>query len=289
MKEEIVMMKEFFESIKIRRLVLIYVSVVVFFCIISELPVVKSSKLFDENLLLLLTNFGVLAWFILRLKKSDIDMKKEIIKVKSILKKKDIILSILINITFTVGILVAAVYILLYIWPSGMKGLFDELNQTDTNSLYSTIIYAIGASFIGPVAEEFMFRGVILNRLKMKMGIKKAIILSSILFGMIHFELGIISAVVFGVCMSLIYLKTKNIFVASTIHIINNFIVSAAQVVSFLTSKGAAGQSITINDFNLYWLVFGILSLIAGISMFVYFIKINWRKEDSIIRRDISI
>lgn len=282
-------MKEFFEGIKIRKLVLVYVSVVVLLCIISELPVVKASKLFDENLLLLLTNFGVLTWFIVRLKKSDIDMKEEIIKVKSILKKKDIILSILINITFTIGILVAAVYTLLYVWPSGMKGLFDELNQTDASSLYSTIVYAIGASFIGPVAEEFMFRGVILNRLKMKMGIKKAIILSSILFGMIHFELGMLSAVIFGICMSLIYLRTKNIFVTSTIHIINNSIVSAAQVVSFLASKGSPEQSITANDFNLHWLIFGILSLIAGVSMFVYFIKTNWRKENSIIKRDVSI
>jgi membrane protease YdiL (CAAX protease family) len=282
-------MKEFFEGIKIRKLVLVYVSLVVVFCIISELPVVKSSKLFDENLLLLLSNLGVLAWFVLKLKKSDIDVKKEIINVKITLEKKDIVLSILINVTLTIGILVAAVYALLYVWPSGMKGLLDELNQTDTSTLYGTIVYAIGASFIGPIAEEFMFIGVILNRLKMKMGIKKAIILSSILFGMIHLELGIISAVVFGICMSLIYLKTKNIFVTSTIHMINNFIVSAAQVVSFLMSKGAPEQSITANDFNLYWLILGILSLIAGVSMFVYFIKTNWRKEDSIIKRSISM
>lgn len=276
-------MKEFFEGIKIRKLVLVYVSVVVFLCIISELPVIKSSKLFDETLALLLTNFGVLIWFVLKLKRSDVDVKKEIINVKSTLKKKDIALSILINITFTFGILGAAAYAVLYIWPSGMKGFLNELNQPGTNSLYSTIVYAIGASFIGPIAEEFIFRGVILNRLKMKMGIKKAIILSSILFGMIHLELGIISAAVFGICMSLIYLKTKNIFVTSTIHMINNFIVSAVQVISFLMTKGAAQKSITINDFNLYWLVFGILSLIIAVSMFFYFVKTNWKKEAAII------
>lgn len=32
-------MEEFFQSIKIRKLVLVYVSVVVFFCIISELMI----------------------------------------------------------------------------------------------------------------------------------------------------------------------------------------------------------------------------------------------------------
>lgn len=281
-------MQEFFQGIKIRKLVLVYVIVVVFFCIVSELPVVKLSNLFDENLLLLLVNLGVLLWFILKLKKSDIDVKKEVLNVKDALKKKDIILSILINITITVGTLGVAAYVLLYLWTSGMAGFLNELSQGDTSSLYSTMVYAIGASFVAPIAEEFMFRGVILNRLIMKIGIKKAIVVSSILFGMIHVELGMVSAAVFGICMSLVYLKTKNIFVVSAIHMINNFIVSAAQVISLLTSKGANNQSITTNDFNLYWLVFGSLSLIAGVSMFVYFIKTNWRKEGSIIKRSIS-
>ncbi|WP_097027693.1 CPBP family intramembrane glutamic endopeptidase [Clostridium peptidivorans] len=271
-------MEEFFESIKIRKLVLVYISVVVFFCIISELNVVKSSKLLDENLLLLLVNLGILLWFILKLKKSSVNVKKEIINLRSTLNSKDIVFSILINITLTIGLFITVIYVVRYISPSLINEILNETNEPDTSTLYSTIVNAIGVSFIGPITEEFMFRGVILNRLKMKMGIKKAVILSSILFGMIHYTLGVVSAVVFGICMSLIYLRTKNIFVTSVIHIINNFIVSVVQVISFVMSKGASQESITMNDFNLYWLIFGILFLIASVVMSGYFIKATLRE-----------
>lgn len=271
-------MKDFFQSIKIRKLVLVYVSVVVFLCIVSELTVVKSSKLLGENLFLLLCNLGILLWFILKLKKSSINVKKEIINLRSTLNSKDIICSILINITLTIGLFITVIYVVRYISPSLINEILNETNESDTGTLYSTIVNAIGASFIGPIAEEFMFRGVILNRLRMKMGIKKAIILSSILFGMIHYSLGVVSAVIFGICMSLIYLRTKNIFVTSLIHIINNFIVSVVQVISFIISKGVSQESITVNDFNLYWLVFGVLSLTTSLLMSGYFIKTTLRE-----------
>lgn len=272
-------MEEFFRSIRIRKLILVYVSVAVFFCIISELTVVKSSNLLDENLFVLLCNLGVLLWFILKLKKSRVEAKKEIINLRSALDIKDIVFSILINITFTFGIIILVIYVLRYGCSSYIKELLNELNQTDASSLYATIVTAISASFIAPIVEEFMFRGVILNRLKIKIGVKKAVLLSSILFGMIHCEVGIFSAIVWGICMSLIYLKTKNIFVTSAIHMINNFIASVLQVISFFMSKGAAQESITMNDFNVYWLIFGIFSLIAAALMFLNFIKTNWKEE----------
>lgn len=274
-------MREFFESIKIRKLLLVYISVIVFLSIISELTVIKSSKLLNESSFVLLCNLGMLLWFIFKLKKSRVDVKKEIISLRSTLNSKDIVFSILINITLTIGLFITVIYGLLYIWPSGMEELVSELNQADTSSLYTNIVNAISASFIAPFVEEFMFRGVILNRLKIKIGVKKAVMLSSILFGMIHYQLGIVSAVVFGICMAVIYLKTENIFVPFAIHSINNFIVSVVQVISFLMSKASAQESITINDFNLYWLIFGVLSLIVSVVMSVYFIKTNWREKNS--------
>jgi len=280
-------MESFFESIKIRRLLLAYVSIVVFFCVISEVPIIKSWKPWNESLFLLLCNLGVIVWFIFKLRRSQRNMKEELISLRSSLKKSDIAFSILINITFTIGFLIAVIYAVIYLWPAGGKELLKGLNETDISTLYEIIVNAIAATFIAPVAEEFIFRGIILNRLKIKIGVKKAIIISSILFGLIHYELGIVSAVIFGICMSLIYLKTKNIFVTSSIHIINNFIVSAVQVISFLMSKGAAQQSITANDFSWYLLLIGILSLIASILMFLYFMKKNWRHVYNYEFRDV--
>ncbi|NMM65018.1 CPBP family intramembrane metalloprotease [Clostridium sp. P21] len=272
-------MNNFFESTKIRKIILIYIAVVIFFCIISELSFVKSTGILDENLFLLLCNLGVLVWFMLKLRKVRYDVKKGLIDLKQDLDIKDIAFSIIINITITIGSVIIAVYALKSISPSFMKGLLEELNKNDLNSLYSIIINGIAASFIAPIVEEFVFRGVILNRLKMKIGIKRSVIISSILFGMIHYELGILSAIIFGICMSLIYLRTRNIFATIGIHIINNFIVFVVQVISFFIDSNGSKESITLNSFNLLWLISGMGCFILGIVMSIYFIKVNWNKR----------
>lgn len=187
--------------------------------------------------------------------------------------------SIIINITITIGFVIIAIYALKSISPSFMNGLLEELNKNNSNSLYSIIINGIAASFIAPIVEELIFRGIILNRLKIKIGVKKAIIVSSILFGMIHYELGILSAIIFGICMSLIYLKTRNIFVTIAIHIINNFMVSFVQVISFLIDSNGSKENITLSSFNSLGFIAGIGCFVLGIGMSTYFIKVNWNKR----------
>ncbi|AZV56482.1 CPBP family intramembrane glutamic endopeptidase [Clostridium sp. AWRP] len=272
-------MDNFFKTMKIRKVVLIYAAVVIFFCIISELSFVKSTGILDENLFLLLCNLGVLVWFVLELRKVCCDVKNKIFDLKRDLNIKDITLSIIINITTTIGLFIIIIYSLISLSPSMTKEMLGELNKTDTSSLYSIIINGIAASFIAPVVEELIFRGVILNRLRTKIGVIKAVILSSILFGAIHYEVGMISAVVFGICMSLIYLKTKNIFVTISIHVINNFIVSVLQIVSFFIDNNTAKQSITLNSFNSLLLALGIACFVIGTALSIYFVKTNWNKE----------
>lgn len=272
-------MNDFFEGTKIRKVIFIYVSVVIFFCIISELNFVKSTGILDENLFLLLCNLGILAWFMLKLRKVSYDVKNGINDLKTDLNIKDIMFSIIINITISVGFIIIAVYALKSISPSFMNGLLEELNKSDSNSLYSIIINGITASFIAPIVEELIFRGVILNRLKIKIGVKKAIIVSSILFGMIHYELGILSAIIFGICMSIIYLKTRNIFVTIAIHIINNFMVSFVQVISFLIDSNRSKENITLSSFNSLGFIAGIGCFVLGMVMSAYFMKVNWNKR----------
>ncbi|AWI05417.1 CPBP family intramembrane glutamic endopeptidase [Clostridium drakei] len=274
-------MNNFFEGTKIRKVIFIYVFVVIFFCIISELSFVKSTGILDENLFLLLCNLGVLVWFMLKLRKVSYDVKNEINGLKTDLNIKDTMFSIIINITVSIGFVIIVVCALKSISPSFINGLLEELNKNDSNSLYSIIINGITASFIAPIVEELIFRGVILNRLKIKMGIKKAVIISSILFGMIHYELGILSAIVFGICMSLIYLKTKNIFVTIAIHIINNFMIFVVQIIYFLIDSNVSNENVALSSFNSLWFIAGIGCFVLGIVMSTYFIKVNWNKRIS--------
>ena len=89
---------------------------------------------------------------------------------------------------------------------------------------------AVGSILVAPIIEELMFRGVLFNRLKIRIGIIPAMILSSALFGILHDFGGITSAFVFGMCMCVVYLKTDNILMTMSIHFLNNLLATLLEL-----------------------------------------------------------
>lgn len=81
----------------------------------------------------------------------------------------------------------------------------------------------IGTILISPISEEIIFRGIILNRLKLVVPVNISILISSLCFGILHSYGSIISAFVFGLCMCILYVKTDEILIPISAHIMNNF------------------------------------------------------------------
>ena len=82
----------------------------------------------------------------------------------------------------------------------------------------------LGVAIIGPIVEELVFREGICGHL-MRNGSSpwRAICISSILFGIIHFNPAQVPfAILMGVIFGVIYAKTGNIVLTSIIHILNN-------------------------------------------------------------------
>ena len=88
----------------------------------------------------------------------------------------------------------------------------------------------IVAVFIAPVAEELLFRGVLFNRLKIRMGAPVAILLSSIIFGSLHYYGGapflhVLTATTFGMLMCVFFMKYDNILMNIAVHFLGNLLV----------------------------------------------------------------
>ncbi|MDR4151581.1 CPBP family intramembrane glutamic endopeptidase, partial [Bacillus thuringiensis] len=90
------------------------------------------------------------------------------------------------------------------------------------------------------IMEEGIFRGFFVQRMAHKWGIKKAVIISSIIFGLGHFD--VIVAFMFGVVMCLLYIKTKNIWTNIAVHALNNLIATSMQ---FFCGEETGTNSIT--------------------------------------------
>lgn len=95
------------------------------------------------------------------------------------------------------------------------------------NSILLSCIYA-------PFIEEMMYRGIILNGLLKKYSTTIAIIISSLIFGLMHFSfLQSINAFFIGIIIGYIFIKTKSLYLCIFIHFFNNFIVMYSPVISF--------------------------------------------------------
>lgn len=92
------------------------------------------------------------------------------------------------------------------------------------------LLSAIGAIIFAPLLEELVFRGILFNRLKIRIGIIPAMIISSFIFGIGHDFGGITSAFLFGMCMCILYLKTDNILVPMSVHFINNVVATLLEL-----------------------------------------------------------
>lgn len=111
--------------------------------------------------------------------------------------------------------------------PSWVTG-FD-IDSVDI-SAGALLLSAIGSIIFAPVLEELIFRGVLFNRLKIRVGIVPAMLISSFLFAIGHDFGGMTSAFLFGLCMCILYLKTDNILIPMSVHFINNVVATILEL-----------------------------------------------------------
>lgn len=132
---------------------------------------------------------------------------------------------------------------------------FNLFNSFLTGGLIATI-------FISPISEELIFRGVFINRLKLIVPTIFAILISSLLFAALHSFGSIFSAFIFGICISILYLKTGNIFVAIFAHFLNNLF---AEIIVVLDSQ----KILFTNE-----VVVSIMSVLAVVSFVIISVSI---------------
>ena len=117
-----------------------------------------------------------------------------------------------------------------------------------TQPLPDALWYLVATGFIvaviAPVAEEFVFRGLILTRLVEIFGLWRGLGLSSLIFGIFH--INFFSAFLFAIVASLLYLKTGNLLVPILLHAANN---SVAVYQSFVNPSFPQWLMVTsVND-----------------------------------------
>lgn len=125
-------------------------------------------------------------------------------------------------ITFIAWIIIAPI-ILIY-FPFINLEQSQEIFQPNM-SLLAQILLIFYAVIIGPLLEEVVFRGIILPAVSNRWNFAIGVILSTIIWSLLHFQLNvIIFTSVFGIVLSYVYLKSQSLWPSYLTHVLKNLV-----------------------------------------------------------------
>lgn len=172
---------------------------------------------------------------------------------------------------FSIGTALILFYCLSLIAPSLVDSLLGSLSAESVESSSVPILYTIIEVFsflvVAPITEEFIFRGIILQRWASKWGTTPAIWVSSIVFGCLH--VNPIGLSVFGIVMALLYLRTRTLIVPIIAHVLNNLLAILPQ---FLSNDNFEAETINTD----YYLWMGLVFIAFSAPFLIHFIYKKW-------------
>ncbi|MBO4408513.1 MAG: CPBP family intramembrane metalloprotease [Clostridiales bacterium] len=102
----------------------------------------------------------------------------------------------------------------------------DRSAQTDMAKVpvWDNILYMISLTFLVPIAEELMFRGIITGALAKKFNGPFTVIVSAVIFGLMHgISVQVGYAFICGLLLAFVYYYTANLWYTVIMHALFNF------------------------------------------------------------------
>jgi membrane protease YdiL (CAAX protease family) len=128
------------------------------------------------------------------------------------------------------------------------------------------VIYILCAGILVPISEEIVFRGFVLRRLREKYGLKTAVMMSSFLFSLIHFNKDFLGAFFIGIVLAVLALKFSSLYAPMIVHGMYNTVVSVARC--------GLGQFMVVDKQRIdsigYWLPELILLSVCTMAVLAY-------------------
>ncbi|MQF70280.1 CPBP family intramembrane metalloprotease [SAR202 cluster bacterium AD-804-J14_MRT_500m] len=108
---------------------------------------------------------------------------------------------------------------------------FFEPPELPNFSINTAILTGVFFVVVGPLAEEVFFRGFALQGISQRFGVKTGVIGSSLLFGILHFNL-VVPTFLIGVLLAFLFVRTRSVFPCFFVHSAHNGLVFITSVVS---------------------------------------------------------
>jgi len=152
-----------------------------------------------------------------------------------------------------------------------------DLSESTFSTLQAGWVGILCIAIIGPILEELLFRGAITKVLLQKYNPTKAIIISALIFGIVHLNpVQILSASLVGLLLGWIYYKTASLIPCILLHIINN----SVSVYMSLTYPDVETTRELFSGNEYYFIVAAALIIFVAVFLFMdkTTIKYPWKE-----------
>lgn len=225
----------------------------------------------NDNLLSLISTT---LFILILLYKFRVNKNKLLLMIKDYIKKvniKELSGVIATQLCLSMGISLLSIGIVYFTFPNMLNKLLSESSVSEV-STYSGLLISMVITVVGaPIMEELFFRAIIFKRVSRKFNIYIGMVISSLVFGLLHIELAIIGAFIFGIACCILYVKYKNILISMTVHFFNNLIAFLPQ----LNIHAPTNNAPVTNTDAIVSLSFGSILFIIGMFFFIKFILKN--------------
>ena len=130
--------------------------------------------------------------------------------------------------------------------------------------LFLLLVYA-------PLVEELIFRGILLQRWGTKWGLPWGLGMSSLMFGLLHFN-NPLGLTLFGLVMGLLYIRTRSLWMPIMCHALNNL---AAVGIDGLSQLTGGAEAYTVEDIQAGWWG-GLILMGVSAPFLLRFVRLNW-------------
>ena len=121
---------------------------------------------------------------------------------------------------------------------------------------------------IGPFVEEVFFRGLLMPTWQLRFGQRRGVVLSAVVFAIAHAD--IVGALLFGLVIAILFLKTRSLWIPVLIHVTNNLLVWVLSALD-LAFSGTL-EPLTLGDLQSTWWI-GAVGFVIGVPALVRLLR----------------
>lgn len=232
------------------------------------------------NLIVYTALFGTLClWTLADFKQLDMNLKYIIGKKPKNDQWLPMMGLVILMLVFSLSAYLVSFYLVSLIAPNFIQDLMREIaseSSTNNPSLLENLFISFVYVVVAPITEEFIFRGIILQRWAVKWGIRWALVASSLVFGLAHAN--VLGLSIFGFVMGVLYIKTRSLFVPIVCHGLNNLLAVGAEM---LPSDSVNNPDVKSLEYLQSNFGIGMLLMLISLPLLLRFLWRNWPGKDT--------